>query len=246
MAALNYESGFRQFPPGTLGPDPNNIRVSIEDDGTQQYTGAMVFLLAQMEQDNIGNQIPSEYLSVRTRGVTPWFGNPILFELAQARVPSFVCPEAQENPSVVFTRAHSWLDGTTAVAQARALTGIDFGLTSYRPSGGFVSFSTVLNGVFGNRSTTDFADIEDGTSSTFLFGETSGSDDGEYSWAAGGTIDSIFGFGNSPLRWGSNHPGDLVHFSFADGSTHNIAPSLDPTVLSNLAAMADGQVVGDF
>ena len=247
LAALNYESGFQKFPPGYLGPDPGDITTSIDDDGNHQFTGAMVYLLAQMEQANIGDQIPVDYLSTSNlSGVVPWFGNPVLFGLAQATVPPFTCPDAFDSPELAVTRAHTFLDGSTVMAEGRAIMNSNFGLTNYRPCGGYLEISPTLRGVFGNRTSTDFGDIRDGTSNTLLFGESNGDENRQYTWMAGGTINSAFMFGDDPLQWGSNHVGDIVHFSFGDGSTRSISPTIDTTVLMNLSAMADGQVIGDF
>ena len=250
LATLNYESGFQQFPPGTLGPDPLKITTDIDTGGNQQYTGTLAFLLAQMEQGNVGDQFPSEYLSADVFGEVPWFNNAILFQLAQAKVPTFICPDALENPQFAATRAHTSVNGNTVTVEARALENneFDFGLTSYRPSGGFVSPIEGLDGIFGNRSETTFGEIRDGTSNTFMFAETNGGGDQEwgYTWIAGGVINSLFGFGDSPFTYGSNHPGNIVKFSFGDGSTQNISPTIDEMVLRNLSMMADGQVIGDY
>ena len=246
IAALNYESAFNEFPPGYLGPDPNVLTATVDTGGAQPYTGTLVFLLGQMEQANIGDRVPSEYVSVRSFGQVPWFGNPDLFELAQAHVPSFVCPDSLDSPGGAITRAHTSISGITVTAESRVLDNIGYGLTSYRPCGGYISPVGTFTGIFANRSDTTQGDILDGTSNTFLFGETDAGEDFEYTWIAGGVIDSLFGFGDSAAQWGSNHPGDVVRFCFSDGSVHNISPELDETVLENLSRLADGQVIGEF
>lgn len=251
LAAMNYESAFQQFPPGYLGPDPSDITIDLESDTAvdNPHTGALVYLLAQMEQANIGDRIPDDYLNINAFAVPPWFRNATLFELAQARVPAFVCPDALDSPRATLVAAHTSFEAPQTIRVTGLTISTDdviFGLTSYRPCGGFVSFSPALRGIFGNRSTTDFGDIRDGASNTFLFGETNGGDEIEYAWAAGGAIDSIFGFGDNFVNWGSNHPGNIVHFCFGDGSTQNISPTIDETVFRNLSGMADGQVIGEF
>jgi len=105
LASLNYESTFQRFPPGYLGPDPSDPTLNLSRGGSQQSTGALVFIFANMEQANIQDLVPDAYLSVTkfgdpvdatTCGV--WWINDDLRELALTKVPSLVCPEAIENP----------------------------------------------------------------------------------------------------------------------------------------------------
>ena len=99
-------------------------------------------------------------------------------------------------------------------------------------------------GIMRNRSNTKFAEITDGSSNTILFGETNPIDT-EYAWIAGGVNDSFFEIGGG-VSWGSDHPGDVFNLCFADGSVHILTESVDPSVLTNLSSMEDGQVIGDF
>ena len=252
IATLNYESAFQQFPPGTLGPDPSDISTDFDGSLGEAHTGTLVFLLAQMEQTNIGSRIPREFLSPSTFGTGVWIFNPVLFEVAQAKVPSFVCPDSFDSPQRVIVLNHTSLAGPVLTSASGIFDRSNFGLTSYRPCGGFASVLPQFEGIFGNRTETKFGEISDGASNTFLFGETNGGRLGttdeklEYAWFAGGVTNSIFGFRDSGAAWGSNHPGNVVHFCLGDGSTHNISTTLDDVVLRNLSIMADGQVVDDF
>lgn len=246
LASLNYESAFQHFPPGYLGPDQNDISLDIDTGGSQQYTGTLVFLLAQMEQANIEGLVPADYLSLTTFGTPNWWEDAALFELAQAKVPSFVCPETNEQPSEVVVRTHTSFNPPIFLAEGNLIQNFNFGLTRYRPCGGNRSIIPGSRGILRNRSKTTFGEISDGTSNTILFGETNGGDDREYTWIAGGSINSIFGFGDSGLRWGSTHPGEIVKFCFADGSVHNITESLELSVLGTYSSMEDGQVNEPF
>ena len=130
-------------------------------------------------------------------------------------------------------------------ADGSLLPNRDFGLTRYRPCGGDTNLISGRRGIFRNRSQTTFAQITDGSSSTILFGETTGGRN-EYAWATGGIINSFVGFGNGSIQWGSEHPGNIVNFCFADGSVHSLNESTEQSVLANLSSMEDGQVIEDF
>ena len=246
IASLNYESAYQNFPPGYLGPDPNDIRLTIRRGGRQQYTGTLAFLLANMEQANVGDSIPPEYLSLKTFGTPQWWEDAGLFELAQAQVPSFVCPESPEMPERVIVSAHTSLNPPILLFEGDIIDNFGFGLTSYRPCGGELSIIDGDQGVFGNRTATTFAEIRDGSTNTLLFSETTAGRDFEYTWMAGGIINSTFGFGDRPSRWTSLHAGGVLKFCFADASVRNVTDSLDFTVLQLLSSMEDGQVVPDF
>lgn len=251
LATLNYESTFQRFPPGYLGPDPRDISLNLSRGGSQQSTGALVFIFANMEQANIRNLVPTTYLSVKKFGnsgnCAPWWTNDGLRALAIAKVPSLVCPEVLAQPRNVIVSTHYFFDETEMVytADGRLIQNFEFGLTSYRPCGGDTGFVPGRRGIFRNRSNTTFGEITDGSSNTILFGE-SNPQDTEFAWIAGGNIDSTFGFGESSIRWGSDHPGDIVNFCFADGSVHSINESVDPSVLAYFSSMEDGQVTEPF
>ena len=256
LASLNYEGTFQCFPPGYLGPNPNDINLTISEGGSQQYIGAMVFIFAYMEQANIKSLVPPEYLSVSTFEELPWWTNDELQELAVARVPSIVCPEVTEQPNNVLASTHAHvglneMDEMVYIPEGRLIQNFSFGLTStfgltsYRPCGGEISVIRGRRGVMRNRSTTTFGNITDGASNTILFGETNPSGT-EYAWIAGGVIDSIFGFGDRSTRWGSRHPGDVVNFCFADGSVHKFNESLELSILATYSSMEDGQVNREF
>ncbi len=258
IATLNYESSFQQFPPGYLGPDPNDTGLSIRKGGRQQFTGGLVFIFAHMEQANIRSLVPDEYLSLARLGEPAWWVNDDLRALAEAKVPSLVCPEVDEQPLNVIVSTHVSLDenledpeerpvfdGLAVNPEGRLIQNFEFGLTSYRPCGGEVGLIPGRRGILRNRSETTLSEITDGASNTILFGEASPGDT-EYGWIAGGTIESVFGFGETTHRWGSLHPGGVVNFCFADGSVHSFNDSLDLSILATYSSMEDGQVNEEF
>jgi len=137
-------------------------------------------------------------------------------------------------------------------------------------------FSTSSNGVFFENSKIMFRDITDGTSNTFLVGERDGSDGkansprraanwaGNYnaSWfdqnmgvCVGSDVSGGRWMLNTPdvtgteedawESFGSLHKGG-AHFVLADGAVRFISENIDGRTYENLAARADGEVLGEF
>lgn len=251
LANHNFEAAFKRFPPGYLGPDPTDLSLSISSGGNQPYLGTLPFLLPQMEQSNVYNLIPTDHLKLNELGHTRWFRVPALYELAQVRIPTFVCPsdaEGDGNTTRVISRTHMYRTSSNGVRhQSRSLTNASFGITSYVGNAGRRG-PVRLNqrGVYQNRSKTKIAEITDGTSSTILFGETLAGTDRQYIWLSGGPITTAFGFGDRFSRWGSNHPGGIVTIVLCDGSVRNITNNIDFQLFRNLSMIADGEVIGEY
>jgi len=103
--------------------------------------------------------------------------------------------------------------------------------------GGGIGFNT-FKGVFSNRSATQIARIQDGTSNTLMFGEGAGvsvdvnpSPTGPpaYSatWMGFGGLPTVGGLPTNQPYWfqySSRHPSNVVQFCFADGSVHSLTP----------------------
>ena len=101
-------------------------------------------------------------------------------------------------------------------------------------------------GIFGYDRKTRFADILDGTSNTVAVSEASHSFD---AWGAGGS-GTVRGFENKPYINGPDGIGGPfaggANMLLGDGSVRFISENIDPQIMERLAAMADGQAIGDF
>lgn len=136
----------------------------------------------------------------------------------------------------------------------------EFGKTNYLPVMGDWRYGDPYRGAFVWNGKVKLVTIIDGTSNTFLFGETAGGKFGadtpmdffSYSWGVNGNY-TAFGLStglnddSAGAKFGSNHP-NMLHFAFCDGS---VRPILNPanyngTGFATLAAIAgksDGVVV---
>ena len=130
-----------------------------------------------------------------------------------------------------------------------------------------------LIGPFSVRSKTKIAQIIDGTSQTLMFGEAPGSfgnnipddfSEGRFNgytqanaWAGWGTMPTGFGLdlaeenvegANFVTKWlyyGSMHTGDIVQFTFADGSVRTVSKDIDSSVYYSLSTMRGGELIDE-
>jgi prepilin-type N-terminal cleavage/methylation domain-containing protein len=120
----------------------------------------------------------------------------------------------------------------------------------------------LFNGISFACSVVEHAEIQDGTSNTFLIGEkymnpdhydTGASGDDNEHWASGFNNDLYRSGLYPPVRdtrgltltgrhvFGGSHPGGL-QMALCDGSVQNIEYSIDPLVHKNMSNRGDGQV----
>ena len=93
--------------------------------------------------------------------------------------------------------------------------------------------------------------ITDGTSNTIMFGEVTGkANNACYAWTCSQQVTHWNGantagnpypdFNGAWFTFQSNHQGQLINWSFSDGSTHSISEFLDWRTLRALSGRSDG------
>lgn len=257
LAGLQFQSAHRRFPPGYLGPQPQEPGDSWEG----QWAGVLPLLLPYLELKSLHDQLGADLsdvplFDIDREGEAYWRRDKA-WELAQSRVSTFVCPSDNPYDSTdTLCRVHFYHDpdehrvvcvgGVFANSAGNVL-----GRTNYLGVAGAMGHTGVPSwdkkaGIFSNRSKNDYRRIGDGASRTLLFGEvTSGP------WhRTGGRIYAFswFGCGAMCTRWGferymwarfnSQHPGVVV-FCYADGSVHGLDKQTDTSVLVALSSMND-------
>jgi hypothetical protein len=212
VAAHNYHSAYKAFPPGYDGPSPNihYPNAGYSTSGHPKWVGSLVYLLPYVEQTVI-------YQKLRTMTDPTYTGNWYQtnpdYTLAYTQIPVFLCPSAPVAPgstlslgSAAFVHSYASLLPADPRASGAVLLyfaestnpGISgLGRTNYAGVAG-TSFSdattsavasgpganyAMFQGIFTNRSKTRTTDVTDGTSNTLLFGEgLGGSPTGDLQW----------------------------------------------------------------
>ncbi len=267
LASHEFHDSYLKMPPGYLGPIPHR-EVPPGGPVTNQLIGVIPYLLPYMEQENVQREILVDMNVEHTAG--PWWSDANTWAAAHVRLNSLLCPSTNAYLNGVGTTAflnmyplpgqailqNGWFSATSS--------GAHLGRTNYVGcAGGFDRFAgswKIYEGVLTNRSQNRFANILDGTSSTLLFGETTGgyrfdpatgrhSRDLSFSWMGAGALPVAWGLGpNAPAskpgpdQFGSEHPG-IVQFAFADGSVRKISVDVDYAAFVFAGGMADNQVV---
>jgi prepilin-type N-terminal cleavage/methylation domain-containing protein len=197
VAAHDYDSANGRLPPGYLGnpnltaPDPNSA--------AGQYVGVLAYLLPYVEQDNVYRDmtagVPADYLSPAAT-YAGWWNYASTWNAAQARVSTFVCPA--DDPyapagSGVFATLLAYLDPTWGPSLTsgylQSPLGDPLGRTDYLGVSGYDGRALPpYDGIFTNRSQVSVAAMAgaDGTSTTLLFGESTGAGDSgprQFSWS---------------------------------------------------------------
>jgi prepilin-type N-terminal cleavage/methylation domain-containing protein len=280
LAAHSFESAKGRFPPGYLGqPDFKN-----PGDPANQWVGVLVYLLPYYEQqpayDRLDIDLRVERPSpVPTNPGLAYWEHPAAWNLSQWEMGFLQCPSAPAGPPEIDSLDMLY---TELIPGFIRLTGSGWpasvvlqGKTNYLGCSGVYgeighSYYDQRVGVFSVRSTTRMAQITDGTSHTFLFGEAvgivgNGIEDGgslhtgflyAYSWIGSATLPVGWGLDVQQSNgapnpeahydaafgiFGSLHPG-VVHFCMADGSVQAVKQDIDLDIFWALGGRSEGDL----
>lgn len=257
LAASNYENTFRCYPSGWIealpvddmgnqsnGPananvafnedvlipvdttDSNNNRVTqwrLVDWELSPWWGWQALILADMDQTTINIDYDRAKFSTDSKNAST------------VPIPSYVCPSA----SLPSNRPRD-----LGYCNYRGVGGQLMGFSSYVPYS-----SNFRGGIFGANSATKERDVQDGTSNTLFFGESSFGFWADSHSAVSGAVSgpnstTTFHEGNNfdgrpeinqtiHLTFGSWHD-EVVHFAKADGSAKGMAKNIDARLFYQL------------
>jgi prepilin-type N-terminal cleavage/methylation domain-containing protein/prepilin-type processing-associated H-X9-DG protein len=260
IAAANYDTQFKKLPPGILGPANGSLASTAGP-----MIGCLAFLLPFVEQGPtdqlMRSGMPSGYFSQPTSSTSPWYTfTASARAAANTTVPTFLCPSSDTTSAtnVVGYLLYWNFNASTnqvSVALGYFANNTALGRTNYMGVGGWVGgLSTTAQGAFTVNSTNSLTRISaaDGTSNTFMFGETvPGSYPGltgplTYSWMSAGIMLTGFGLGDqtnpTAYQFTSKHDG-VVNFTMCDGSVKTVRASASFLNFVYASGINDGVVV---
>jgi prepilin-type N-terminal cleavage/methylation domain-containing protein len=272
LAAQNFHSARKHFPPGYLGY--NISQAASPPEANDQWTGVLPFLLPYMEGQTIVDRLERHLLDILRTPPLPasaqWWVQTNAFPMAQSRIPDFVCPSAPyvKPKDGAFVRYYIEVSGGTIYYRATILDNVParadlleptnyFGVAGWwgdSPNNIEPNNHKRYIGIFYNRSRTATKLITDGTSKTLFFGEIlpiTINNEVTYSlpWFSAGGLPVfekglLTGSEQGEIAYSSKH-GAIVQFSFADGSVKGLAKTINPKVLYQLAGMRDGDNINE-
>jgi hypothetical protein len=258
LANHEFHDTFQRLPPGYLGPVPHgDFNLNLDN----QYLGSLVYILPYMEQkplfDLIRTDMQYEVANVPGSG---WWNSGPTVGAAMTKVKTFMCPSTNPYISPIGVTASLnvyqdpgvmnfqivYFDTTTTPAAAK------LGRTNYVGVAGYWGnlqdpMAQLYLGAFSNRTDYSFATFEDGTSNTFLIGETlGGKDDNNFgapqyghSWIGSGAF--ISGGGLDTRQWyafSSEHP-SIVQFCMGDGAVRRVNRTIEYMNYIRISSMKD-------
>ena len=273
LGALSHESATGRFPTGGWGcqwigdPDRGN--------DWHQPGGWIYNVLPYVDQQTVHDLQSGKTGQARLDAARQMLQTPLaLFNCPTRRPPALVPigvigvnPPYYFSSSVSMVARSDYAGNGGDICSDAASFGSGFG--DWGPSGyptdpsGFQKIAANVNGVTYPGSEVTVADIHDGTSSTYLFGEKYLTPDFYYNGQDGGDNENMYigdnadvnrwtSIGWSPLQdrpgvvtffpFGSAHAGGL-NMAFCDGSVHTISYSIDPEVHRCLGNREDGVAI---
>jgi prepilin-type N-terminal cleavage/methylation domain-containing protein len=263
LAAHEFHDIYERMPPGYLGPRPHgDFNLNLDN----QYLSSMVYILPFMEQKNLYDVIlTNKDYQVANVPNSGWWNNGSTVAAAMTKIKPLICPSTNPyiSPLGVTASLNVYISGSVMNFQivyfdpATTPAAMRLGRTNYIGCAGYWgnvpqdNTAQLYQGVFSNRTDYSFATIEDGTSNTFLFGETLGGKDDNssgapqfgHSWIGSGAF--ITGGGLETRQWyafSSEHP-TIVQFCMADGAVRRVNRTIDFTNYVRISSMKDRRPV---
>ena len=245
LASQTFHDVHKRLPPGCIGAKA----------GTNYLpgTGSLVHLLPQLEQRPLHDQIPRHYATpnfetLEGTTVGHWLIDANLkdtLRIPRNSLPVFECPSLSLSwQATAHNYSHDGVGSTPDVNFGRA----DYVGNAGRYGDEKPTTAPDYRGPLYNRSRTRLADVLDGTSQTFLYGEHTGEVNKNYArqmtWF--GTNHQYSHFQKDPpngtfSRFASFHAGKVFNVALLDGSTRAIASTPDYDVFLAWSGVADGR-----
>lgn len=262
LAAHNYESSFKKFPPGMLNTDVGQTDTST---GNMQRLGVLPHILPYIEANNVDNLIDTNR-SPALYDVTWWHTNQ-MWTAGAYEIPAFKCPSDPDGGAercliTVYPRNNrvggSYFGAPWGITPGRTnYVGVAGGLGGFDPGTGAGSGWTQYQGIFTNRSTTGFGQMTDGSSNTLMFGEVAQMHmfgaRYDYGWMGDILIPTAWwgnknpwGTSSDPVDEGyfqfkSGHP-NMINFARGDASVQGVPDNADRNVMIYMSGRSDGRV----
>jgi prepilin-type N-terminal cleavage/methylation domain-containing protein len=265
LAATAFDNFHEMYPPGILGPDPPTRVMNNEEtefyEPEYQYSSGWVWLLPNLEQQNLHDTIPPQYKTLvypQENDRWVWWEDERALQAAEVWLSILLCPSAPRDPQEVSGLTNTFVEPGFKFVENDAAK-VDnpqrLGPTNYAGVGGHLGVVKARNidewkGIFHSRSQTRRAHVRDGMSKTLLYGETVGWEDETvflrgHSWMGVGVMYMGWWPLGSGEFWGafsSKHSG-VVLFVFADGHVQGLSREIQNGILDRLSAIADGKPV---
>jgi len=245
VALHNYHDVHNTFPPGWIG-----VTGSAPDVEGPSGFGWAAFILPQLEQDNVYNQLDfSQPLTAAANNIArntylPLFRNP-------------------SDPGPNFWNLPSEGGGSTQTRLPTANYIGNFGTNELEDCEGLpAGVPCEGNGMFFHNSAVRIRDVTDGTSNTFHVGQRRTRENLDPQWfstwvgvIAGGeeAFARILGVADHTPNSSIGHLDDFssphaggVFFLFVDGRARFVSENINPGVFQGLATRAGGEVTGEF